>query len=78
MADVGKGGDAERQREIDALPEVVEIELADGTRVSVPYRETAQAQDDAWRTFRDSGMARMLLGAGLEEDNPPSDRQTAQ
>jgi hypothetical protein len=52
MADVGKSGDAERQRE---------IELADGTRVSVPYREAAQAQDDASRTFRDSGMGRSPL-----------------
>jgi hypothetical protein len=69
MADVGKSGDAERQRE---------IELADGTRVSVPYREAAQAQDDASRTFRDSGMGRLLLGDGPEEDAPPSDRQTTQ
>jgi len=76
MAEVSNGGDAERQREIETLPEIVEIQLGDSTRVSVPYREAAQAQDDAWRMFRDSGMGRMLLGAELEEDAPPSGRET--
>lgn len=61
-SDITPEGDAERQRVIDELPETIEVEYGDGTIVSVPYRATAQAQDDDWCRFRDSDIGRMILG----------------
>ena len=59
---ISPSGDEERQREINKLPEEVEIVLEDDSSVTIPFRATIQAQDDTWREFRDSPFGKLILG----------------